>query len=268
MQSGEKGNWKGELHTAPSTLLITSLGYSEIFSGKDGIDMFATPPQGGVLQRPRLAPLGDTAFEFTSQHDKLDSKISDFESKLSALKARGKYDATGGIVLFDIRCQDQFIEETRKRGIFVWDIRDCCFQSAKVLAQRSLNKVGTCLERELSGSTTFLWCFEKRNVPDFYKASVVVLFQEQLGEMSKSDLETTMGTLSGALTRDLANLGTFPMQIDLSIFSPQYTTRDINADNINKILSSVSKEESIVYSFGNLINFFVAPWSFALTNWY
>jgi hypothetical protein len=267
MQSGEKGNWKGELHTAPATSLIRSLGYTEIFSGKEGIDMFARPPQQGSLQRPRMTPTADTAFEFTSQQEKIENKITDLLSSIEELKKKGKYDPSGGVVLLDIRCQDQMIEETRKKGIYIWDVRDCCFLSAKILVQRRLNNLGNCVERELLSSVTFLWCFEKSNIPDFYKANIVLFFQEQLGEMSKSDLETTMSTLSEALTRDLANVGTFPMQIDLSIFSRQYTTRDINSDNINGILSSVSNEETIVYSFANLINFYVAPWSFALATW-
>jgi hypothetical protein len=268
MASGETRNWKGELYTLASTSLVVNLGYTEIFSGKEGIDMFASPPNKSTnFQRPRMSPRGDTAFEFTSKFDKLESKIDDFYANVDKLKNKGRHNLAGGVILFDIRCQDAFFDEARAKNLHIWDVRDCCLHAAKIQIHKRLKSLGNSFERELSDTVSFIWCLERNHVPGFYKGNLVLIFQEQTGEMDKGDLEKAILQVTNILVADCSNLGTFPMQIDLSILTRQFTSRDINQTNINALLNSISNEETIVYSFANLLSFFVAPWYFAIANW-
>ncbi|MHA1304333.1 MAG: hypothetical protein ACTSPI_11600 [Candidatus Heimdallarchaeaceae archaeon] len=260
----KKETGKDNFSNASATLLVKTLGYKEIFSGKYGIDMLAQIPSGAPIEsflRPCCSPVGKTAFEFTSQIDIKESIIDELSEKIKYLNNQKNLNISGGIILCDIKAHDKLYRKAeQKKNIFIWDIRDTTFLSAKILLARFFTKFGNTIEKQLDTTTTYLQCLERTSKGKNYRAKVGIFFHHPIKEISSGDLSSALDTLTKTIVNEARPIGILPLEIDLQIHTRSYPTRDVYS-KIDEILEKHNQQNVIVYTLPNIVTYYLAPWN-------
>ncbi len=265
-KTGERGNWQGEMFARACERLTAELGFKHIFRRKHGLDLLAaTPPQTpqGFLAPPPILP-GLVAFEFTSQLDGAAAQVDELPAKIEQVNQRTKYKVNTGVVLCDIRVPEK--QFPKDNAIILWDLRDASLLASKIVSARFMRaRGGTPVERELSGSATYLWCLETKAT--FHKAQAIIYVHQQTGDFSSDDLEALVTQFCKKVETEVLPLGILPLQVELSLRTRPFSTSDVE-ETLDLILEDHSHEDRVVYTTAGMVSFFVAPWSFGTATYF
>jgi hypothetical protein len=261
-KNGEKANWQGNMFRDSCELLVKKIGYEEIFSGKFGIDLAASPPKGwpkNKLLRPSFSPEGNTAFEFTSEFNIGEGALDELSNKIEKLGP--EYKITGGILICNIRAADNLIEYGIKKStkVFVWDYRYSKFLSTKFMICEMWSKIGSARERYLDNNVAYLWCLERLPSKEIFQSRIGVFFDNPLLEVGSRELDETVKRITQAIEKDGSASGYLPIQINTTIFTIGFIRKDL-FNRIDHILKKYSSENiAYVQSEGPIREFYVAP---------
>lgn len=264
MADGEKGNLQGELFHDSCRSLVEQLGYSVKSEGtKDAIDLIAVPPTSQIFLKPEFSPDGITAFEFKSGFQYSDAEIGKFSQKITKNK---KFKIGGGIITSDLRIEEKSYIKSLKEKIFLWDVRDLCFLSAKLVLINKMKLTGSFREDLLEKDTTFLLSahHSSKDSKKNYTGDVILFFHNPLVDIDLKMLEKTIKNLNDVLLPRFESTAILPMKLGVEIHSRGFLRKDVISKFSSK-LESLSDSNSISYSLKNMFTYYIAPWKVFLT---
>lgn len=264
MKDGEKGNLQGELFHDSCRSLVEQLGYSVMSEGtKDAIDLIANPPKSQNFLKPEFSPMDITAFEFKSGFQYNDNEIEKFSKKINNYK---KHKLGGGIIISDLRIEEKSYKKSLIENIFLWDVRDLCFLSSKLVLINKMKLAGSVREDFLEKDITFLLSPHHTSIDSKqnYTGDIVLFFHNPLVDVDLKMLEKTVQNLNTILLPRFHSTATLPLKLGLEIHSRGFLRKDV-ISKISSKLTSLSDSKTISYSLKNMFTYYIAPWKVFLT---